>query len=141
MQACLFEPLAPLIFDTPLTDNVLELVFSFMLDSKPSDPNHDWFYIVRPAYRLLATRRVRGFEHVKMELLRRGLKWALHTKQQWIHRAFVAEADLRHEMELNTAYRNLHYEADRDRMNQICGDEWVLTDFVEPLSEDAFRGD
>ena len=89
----------PIAFDMPLTDNVLELVFSFLLDSKPSNPNDDRFDVARPTCRLLATRRARGFEHVKMELLKRGLEWALYTKHQWMYRADRAEENLRYERE------------------------------------------
>ena len=76
----------------PLSDNVLELVFPFLLDKKEGDANGKLRYDARPACRLLQTRRMRGFEHVRQELLRRGLNWALEAKDRWEQRAVWAES-------------------------------------------------
>ena len=125
----------------PPSDNVLELVFSFLLETKPGDTSLDLRCAARPTCRMLETRRMRGFEHVRQELLRRGLKWALEATQRWVHRALAAETDLNSERSWIKTYRNLHYEADRARLNRALGN-WELEDFEDPpLNEDTFRGD
>ena len=73
----------------PLTDNALELVFSFLLESASNVEDF------RPVSRLLATRRTRGFEHVKIVLLRQGMRWAMEENDIWKNRAYVAEEQLR----------------------------------------------
>ena len=119
----------------PLSDNVLELVFSFLLDKKDGDPNRKLRYAAQPVCRLLQTRRMRGFEHVEEELLRRGLKWALEAKEFWERRAYGAESRLEVEEEWVRTYKRLHYEADRLRLDRVY-DNWELRDFRDPSDRD-----
>ena len=120
----------------PLTDSVLEILFSFLLEPNPSGSRDTWL-VARPVSRLLTTRRTGGFEHVKMVLLKRGLRWAMDVKDVWVRRACLAEERLKIEKEWMSAYRNLHWEADRARINAIRGvGTWDVLDFA-----DRWRGD
>ena len=69
-------------------DEVLELVFSFLLvegENTKEDPQRTSL----PVCLLLQTRRMHGFDHVKLAVCRRGLDWAMRTqdfgKQAAIH--------------------------------------------------------
>jgi hypothetical protein len=116
------------------SDNVLELVFSFLLDGDEGRTNRDLQLAAQPACRLLQTRRMRGFEHVKLELHRKGLKWALKAKEYWERAALVSEARLKYEQEWVQTYKNVHYEADRLRLNRAY--DWQLEDFRDPPDRD-----
>ena len=126
----------------PLTDSILEIVLSYLLDS-PSAMIENRVYVARPVCRLLATRRTRGFEHVKMELLRLGLRWAMAAKDKYKRRAAILNDQLTHERELMTAYHNMHWEADRIRIDMDRGrGMWEIRDFMDDRpDDDAFRGD
>ena len=60
----------------PLPDEVLELLFSFLLE-KRGRTGLELQLAAQPVCRLLQTRRMRGFEHVTLEVCRRGLGWAM----------------------------------------------------------------
>ena len=119
----------------PPPDQVLELVFAFLLDKKEGDANRKLRYAAQPACRLLQTRRMRGFEHVKQELLRRGLRWALEAKEHWKRQALWADSRLEVEQEWVRTYKRLHYEADRLRLDRVY-DNWELRDFRDPSDRD-----
>jgi len=112
------------------SDQVLELVFSFLLEKGKAGQEQ---LVARPACRLLQARRARGFEHVKQELLRRGLKWALETKLFWERRARRLEVELQESEHWVQTYRNVRWEADRLRLTAAHG-EWTFNDF-QPRSD------
>ena len=60
----------------PLSDSILEFVFSFLLE----DGEEDLRLVALPVCRLLQTRRLRGFDHVNLRVCRMGLEWALRQK-------------------------------------------------------------
>jgi hypothetical protein len=60
----------------PLSDSVLEFVFSFLLEGEDADLR----LVALPACRLLQVRRLRGFDHVNLRVCRMGLEWALRQK-------------------------------------------------------------
>ena len=84
---------------------------------------------------MLQTRRVRGFEHVKMEMYRMGLGWAMRAKQFWMRTARFHEACLKEEQVWVRTYKNVHWEADRLRLDSAYSD-WELRDFRDPSDDD-----
>ena len=67
-------------------DQVLELVFSFLLEEgekTKEDPQRT----LLPACQLLQTRRMHGFDHVRLEVCQRGLRWALKSRREFWHLA------------------------------------------------------
>ena len=63
----------------PLSDEALELIFSFLLEKKGAT-ERDLQLAAQPVCRLLQTRRMRGFEHVTLEVCRMGLGWAMRGR-------------------------------------------------------------
>ena len=59
----------------PLSDPILELVFSFLLEGEG-----ELRLVGRPACRLLQARRMRGFDHVALRVSRMGLEWAMRER-------------------------------------------------------------
>ena len=118
----------------PLSDQVLELVFAFLLEKGGGKTDRDLQLAALPACRLLQTRRTRGFEHVKQELLRRGLKWALEAKQRWERRARKIESELEESEHWVQTYKNVHFAADRLRLDNVY--ERELRDFYPRSNRD-----
>ena len=112
----------------PLNDQVLEILFSFLFEGK-GRTKYDLQLAAVPVCRLLQTRRLRGFETVKMEVFRMGLGWAMRAKQFWMRAACLQEALLREEQEWVQMYKSIHWEADRLRLDSAYTD-WELRDFV-----------
>ena len=117
----------------PLSDQVLELVFAFLLEKGDGKTNEDLRLASLPACQLLRTRRMRGFDHVEMELLRRGLKWALRAKDYWKLATRVSKERLEGEKKWIRMYQKMHAEADRLSLDRAFGaGNWDVEDFREP---------
>ena len=63
----------------PLSDQALELVFSFLLEKK-GGAERELQLVARPVCRLLQARRMRSFAHVALEVCWMGLDWAMKEK-------------------------------------------------------------
>ena len=102
----------------PLSDQVLELVFSFLLEGK-GRTERDLQLAAMPACRLLQTRRMRGFDHVTLEVCRMGLGWAMRG------RTFFLRATKHYTAELDRLERRLQrmdparYETGRDQIAML----------------------
>ena len=112
----------------PLNDQVLEVLFSFLLEGK-GKTDYDLQRASVPVCRLLQTRRLRGFETAKLEVMRRGLGWAMRAQRFWMRTARLNEAHLREEREWVQTYKSVHWEADRLRLDSVYTD-WELRDFM-----------
>jgi len=64
----------------PPSDQILEILFSFLLEKKGST-DRELQLATQPVCGLLQTRQMRGFEYVRLEVCRRGLGWARRSKE------------------------------------------------------------
>ena len=101
-----------------LSDQVLDLVLSFLFERKDGKTDGDLRLAALPVYKLLQTRRMRGFDHVKLELCRKGLQWAMRAKEYWMGAALTAQMRLaRPTMDRYLTPGQLYLEQFRDPSN------------------------
>ena len=93
----------------PLSDEALELIFSFLLGKKGGAEGASRL-AARPVCRLLQTRRMRGFAHVTLEVCRLGLNWAVGE------RAYLKRVNDQYQRELRRLALRLPQREDRFAM-------------------------
>ena len=76
-----------------LSDQVLEMVFSF-LEQGDGRADADLQLAAQPTCRLLQTRRMHGFDHVKLAVCRKGLQWAMRAQEFWKHAAILSQVQV-----------------------------------------------
>ena len=77
-----------------LSDQILELAFAFLREQGGGKTDGDLQLAALPTCKLLETRRMRGFDHVKLELCRKGLIWAMRAQEYWKRAALVSQLKL-----------------------------------------------
>ena len=75
-----------------LSDQVLETVFAFLRGQGDGRTDEDLQLAAQPVCRLLQTRRMHGFDHVKLDVCRKGLQWAMRAQEFWKRAAILSQA-------------------------------------------------
>ena len=75
-----------------LSDQVLETVFAFLRGQGSGRTDEDLQLASQPICRLLQTRRMHGFDHVKLAVCRRGLDWAMRAQEFRKQAAILSQA-------------------------------------------------
>ena len=77
-----------------LSDQVLELVFAFLREHGGGKTDEDLQLAALPVCKLLETRRMHGFDYVKLEVCRKDLQWAMRAQEYWKRAALLSQVKL-----------------------------------------------